>query len=76
MTRSEQMVKDPVLFHAIHLDMPVDAVYRRLGYRKALTRVSREQRREVEAALQDAARFIELKGSALILPVEVRHGDT
>ncbi len=76
MTRSEQMVKDPVLFHAIHLDMPVDAVYRRLGYRRALTRVSRDQRREVEVALQDAARFIELKGSALILPVEVRHGDT
>jgi len=61
----------PVFFNAIQLDMPIDAVYRRLGYRKAHTKVSPEQRREIDAALADARSFIELKGSAVILPAEV-----
>ncbi len=71
LTRSVQMVRDPVFFHAIHLDMPVEAVYRRLGYRRAHTQLGSGQRREMEAVLEDAAGMIELKGSALILPADV-----
>ena len=61
LTRSVQMVKDPVFFHAIHLDMPVEAVYRRLGYRRAHTQLGPGQQREMEAVLEDAAGMIELK---------------
>lgn len=76
MTRSVKMVREPVFFHAIHLDMPVDAVYRRLGYRKAYTKISHEQCRGIEAALEEAADSIELKGSAVILPADVNpHGE-
>ncbi|HON38769.1 MAG: hypothetical protein ACOX3E_01790 [Desulfomonilia bacterium] len=66
------MVKDPVFFHAIHLDMPVEAVYRRLGYRRAHTQLGPGQQREMEAVLEDAAGMIELKGSALILSADMR----
>jgi hypothetical protein len=72
LTRSVQMVKDPVFFHAIHLDMPVEAVYRRLGYRRAHTQLGPGQQREMEAVLEDAAGMIELKGSALILSADMR----
>lgn len=65
------MVRDPVFFHAIHLDMPVDAVYRRLGYRRAHTQLGPGQRRETETVLEDAAGMIELKGSALVLQADV-----
>ena len=65
------MERTPVFFHAIHLDMPVDAVYRRLGYRRARTMLGTGQRREMEAVLKDAAGIIELKGSALILPANI-----
>ncbi|HPW68811.1 MAG: methionine synthase [Desulfomonilia bacterium] len=67
-------MRDPVFFHAIHLDMPVEAVYRRLGYRKAHTQLGPGQRRDMETVLEDAAGMIELKGSALILKADVGRG--
>jgi len=60
----------PVFFHAIRVDMPVRAVFRRLGYHKGRTEISKAQLAEVEAAFQDAVPLIELKGSAVLVSVK------
>ncbi len=65
----EKMGTIPVFFHAIRIDMPARAVYRRLGYQKGKTEITREQRSEIEATLGDAVSLVELKGSAVLIPV-------
>jgi hypothetical protein len=69
-TRSEQMGSAPVFFHAIHLDMPVQAVYRRMGYRRGLTKITPEQQEEIRITMDHAETLIELKGSAFVLPID------
>jgi hypothetical protein len=69
--RSVQMAGNPVFFRAIHLEVPRRQVMHRLGYRRGRTRVGPDRIREVEAALEEAAALIELRGSALVLKVTV-----
>jgi hypothetical protein len=68
------MGTDPVFFRAIHIDMPEEAVYRRLGYRTGTTQISPAQRGAIEKAFADAASLVELQGSALIIPVSAHGG--
>lgn len=68
-TRSEQMEGGPFFFHAIHLEMPVQAVYRRMGYRRGLTKITPEQQGEIWTAMDHAAVLVEVKGSAVVLPI-------
>lgn len=65
----------PVFFHAIRIDIPVTDVYRRLGYRKGTTEITREQQAEIDTALLDAQSVIELKGSAVSIPIREYHKD-
>ncbi len=74
-TRSDQMESEPVFFNAIHLDVPAQAVYRRMGYRKGLTKITQEQEEEIRNTMIRAATLIELKGTALELPVEGINGE-
>ncbi len=60
----------PVFFRAIRIDMPVDAVYRRLGFKRGVTEISQAQQAEIEAAMDDSDGLVELKGSAVVLSVD------
>jgi len=64
-----------LFFHAIRLDVPVQAVYRRLGYRKGLTKIKPEMQEEIQEAMDQAAAFIELKGSAAVFPIVSLSGE-
>lgn len=69
-TKSEQMGSAPIFFHSIHLDMPAQAVYRRMGYRRGLTRITPGQQEEIRITMGLGASLIELKGSALTVPID------
>lgn len=61
----------PLFFESIPVTLPRPAIYRRLGYRKEATRISTGQREEVEGYIADALPLLQLKGSALRLPIEL-----
>lgn len=61
----------PLFFESIPVTLPRPAIYRRLGYRKEATRISPGQREEVEGYVADALPLLQLKGSALRLPIEI-----
>jgi len=61
----------PLFFESIPVTLPRPAIYRRLGYRKEATRISPGQRQEVEGYIADALPLLQLKGSALRLPIEL-----
>jgi hypothetical protein len=61
----------PHFFESIPVTMPRSAIYRRLGYRKDATRISPGQREEVEGYIADALSLLQLKGSALRLPIGI-----
>jgi hypothetical protein len=61
----------PLFFESIPVTLPRPAIYRRLGYRKEATRISPAQREEVEGYIAGALPLLQLKGSALRLPIEL-----
>jgi len=61
----------PLFFESIPITLPRPAIYRRLGYRKEATRISPGQQQEVEDYIADALPLLQLKGSALRLPIEI-----
>jgi len=60
----------PIFFESIPVALPRPAIYRRLGYRRETTRISPEQRREVEGYIAAALPLLQLRGSALRLAIE------
>ena len=57
-------------FPAITLaEWPIESVYRRLGYRRASTRLTTGQREETERYIAEGIDLIRLQGAALRLPV-------
>lgn len=56
-------------FDTILIEPPREAIYRRLGYRKGVTRTSVVQEAEVEASIAEAIMLIRLKGAARRLPI-------
>ncbi len=61
--------KPPVFFESIPVHTPRQAIYTRLGYRRASTRMSAQQESMIEGYLDDALALIELKGTVLSLPI-------
>ncbi|MFA5087482.1 MAG: methionine synthase [Candidatus Omnitrophota bacterium] len=51
-------------FDSITLTTPLDEIYRRLGYRRTVTKLSVEQKKKVERYIADALSLISLKGVA------------
>jgi hypothetical protein len=67
------MGTEPDFFRAIRIEMPVEAVYRRLGFRTGTTQVSPGQKAGIEQAFDDAESLVELQCSALVIPIK-SHG--
>ncbi|HOG07555.1 MAG TPA: hypothetical protein PLL15_00155 [Syntrophales bacterium] len=63
------------VFQRIAIAPPRAAIYRRLGFRSASTRLSEAQRRETEAAIDAAADLIRLAGASRRLAVVERGPD-
>jgi hypothetical protein len=66
----------PTFFQSIVIPVPRKAIYTRLGYRKELTQAPLALREKIESFIDHAVGLIELKGSALFLPVEKIEGTT
>jgi len=56
-------------FESLRIDLPREAIYRRLGYRRDATQISPRQTAEIEDYMEEARSLISLKGTALRLPV-------
>ena len=62
-------------FDSISIPVPRSKIYRRLGYRKNITRLLPEQKEESERYIEEARSLIHLKGAGLRLPV-LQTGDS
>ncbi|MBN2298168.1 MAG: methionine synthase [Deltaproteobacteria bacterium] len=60
----------PIFFRSMAVTVPKAAIYSRLGYRKSHTQIPAEHLRQVEQYIDQALELIELKGSAVVMPVE------
>lgn len=61
---------NPVLFfESITISLPRKEIYRRLGFTKGVTEISRAQEKEIEQYIRDAQSLIELKGAGLRMPI-------
>ncbi len=66
-------MRKPVIFNQINVSPPLEEIYKRLGFRRGMTKISQERRRETEKIINDALAFIELKGCAGIF--KIKKGD-
>jgi hypothetical protein len=58
-----------VFFDTIIIETPRERIYRRLGYRQGITRMSAGQEAEVEKYISEALSLIRLRGAGRRLPV-------
>jgi hypothetical protein len=58
-----------LIFDPIPLKPPSRRIYRRLGYRQGVTRLSPEEKRDMERWIAEAGALVRLKGAAKRLPV-------
>ncbi|HOO90711.1 MAG TPA: hypothetical protein PLA74_07790 [Syntrophales bacterium] len=58
------------IFPSIHIPVPLDAVYRRLGYKGGITRIDDQRREEMERHIEYAAFLVRLKGAGLRVTLE------
>jgi len=56
------MASSVILFHHIPIDIPRPQIYKRLGFRKDMTKLSDIRRKEIEAYIDDARSLIRLQG--------------
>jgi hypothetical protein len=56
-------------------EWPRDAIYRRLGYRKASTRMTAKRQVETERQIKEALDLIHLQGAVLRLPIRIEQPD-
>ncbi|MBN1793446.1 MAG: methionine synthase [Candidatus Omnitrophica bacterium] len=61
---------DPIVFDTVPIQIPTDAIYRRLGYRRASTRLSDEQKEKVEQAIEYGMSLVRLQGTYLRIPIQ------
>jgi len=62
-------MKEPLrLFDRIVLAPPDARIYRRLGYRRGVTRLSPEEKKNIDGWIAEAASVVRLRGAARILP--------
>jgi hypothetical protein len=57
-------------FPSISVPVPLDAIYRRLGYRRGATRIDDCQEREIKQDIDHALSVISLRGTARRLPLK------
>ncbi|MDD5724379.1 MAG: hypothetical protein PHY29_11680 [Syntrophales bacterium] len=57
------------IFPSINIPLPIDAIYRRLGYRKGITKIGDRKREEIERHIDYATSLISLKGASLRVPL-------
>ncbi len=58
------------IFSSINISLPVDAVYRRLGYKRGITKVDEREKEKIERHIEYAASLVSLKGAGLRVPLE------
>ncbi len=56
-------------FKHIIIPPPTPRIYARLGYSQSKTKLNQQQKDEIEKYIQEALTFIELKGSAIRIPI-------
>ena len=59
----------PLFFESIPLAVPVESIYRRLGYRKGTTRLGSGGKAEVDSWIAEARSLLRLRGAGLRLPI-------
>jgi hypothetical protein len=64
-------IMTPVLFFkSIPIPLPRKEIYKRLGFIKGVTEISRVQKEEIERYIQDAQTYIHIKGAGLRMAVQ------
>lgn len=58
-----------VIFKNITIPVPTKEIYRRLGYRDAVTKISVRQKQEIERYIGEAVTMIRLRGAARRIPI-------
>ncbi|MBN2538485.1 MAG: methionine synthase [Deltaproteobacteria bacterium] len=58
------------IFSSIHIPLPLEAIYRRLGYKSGITKIDERKREEIERHIEYAASLVCLKGAGLRVPLE------
>ena len=58
------------IFPSINIPLPMGAIYRRLGYKRGITKVDERKREEIERHIEYAASLISLKGAGLRVPLK------
>jgi hypothetical protein len=64
-------MKSIVFFDHISIPVPTEAIYRRLGYRRRSTKVSDQQKEDVDRSIESVLSHIFLKGAAVRMPVKI-----
>ncbi|NQT23354.1 MAG: methionine synthase [Candidatus Omnitrophica bacterium] len=57
-------------FESINIETPRERIYARLGYKKGITKLSAERRKEVNSSIEDALSLIRLKGAGVRIPIK------
>lgn len=65
-------MKSPTFFRSITISVPRGKIYRRMGYRKGVTRIEEQRKREIEDAIEYALPLIHLTGAGVRIPIEER----
>ncbi|RZB32078.1 MAG: hypothetical protein SRB1_01697 [Desulfobacteraceae bacterium Eth-SRB1] len=58
------------IFPSINIPLPMGAIYRRLGYKRGVTKVNERKREEVGQYIEYAASLVSLKGAGIRVPLE------
>ncbi|MFH1397180.1 MAG: hypothetical protein ABIH27_01330 [Candidatus Omnitrophota bacterium] len=59
-----------ITFNHIPIPLPKERIYKRLGYRDNITKVSLKQKKEVEGYIKDALKLIRLKAAARFMKIK------
>lgn len=62
-------MQSPIYFHSINIPVPEEKIYRRMGYRKGVTRIEMQRKNEIENYIECALSLIHLTGSGVRIPV-------
>lgn len=61
------------LFPSINIIVPKEKIYRRLGYRSNVTKITDAQKKEIEKYIKQSLLFIHLKGITVSIPVKAKN---
>ncbi len=67
---------DVKIFDSIHIKPPVEAIYKRLGFRRNTTRISPAETKKFNQDIHEALGYINLKGAALRVAIENKNSGT